>query len=498
MSPRDRDEPRLLHRFHVRTTLLFGALAMSLLGATGFISYRFERDTELAALKARLRALAVALGEGLDGEAVRATLAEGRQGSPSHRALVERFAAIGEDEHDVSSIYVVVPSEREGFVRFAADWVRDGDPADVGQLYDARELDEMRGAFVTGAQVERVVKIDEWGPSLSGYAPVRDEHGEVMGVVGVDVSALLIVDIERKASLVTGGVFGAAVLLLFAVGAVFGRSVKRPIAQIVRASGAIAARDFSARVQLDRDDELGILARHFDRMAEGLEERERIRAVFGRYVSEDVARRVMSSPDADRLGGELREVTILFVHLARFAEISRGLAPAEVVAMLEHYLSAMVELIEANGGCVVELLGDGLLAVFGAPAELSNHPEAAVLCARAMKARMPELEAAWAESGLAARWRERGIEELRLKIGVHLGTVVAGNTGGASRMKYAVIGDAVNVAARVEGLNDRLGTSLLVSSAVQERLPAELAAHAKPRGEQSVKGRQRSVEVFEY
>jgi adenylate cyclase len=475
-------------RFHVRTTFLFGALAILLLGAMSLVSYRRSRETEFAALAARLRSLAVAMAEGIDPRTIDAALAEAHNGSPSHRQLVDFFARVAEDEDDVSSIYIVVPAEN-GWVRFAADWVRTGTPARVGQRYDARRMPEMGEAF-GGPCVEHEVKTDEWGPSLSGYAPIHDRRGRAVAVIGIDVTADRIARIDESALVATAIVWGAALFVLIATGLVLGRNVRRPIARIVEATSALAERDFMVRVGLERSDELGILARHFDRMAADLEERERIRAIFGRYVSEDVARRVLARPGADRLGGEERETTMLFVDVQRFSTMSERLPPRDLVVLLERYVSAITELVETHGGCVIEMLGTSILAVFGAPNELEEHPACAVRCAIAIEARIAALGEEWAEP-----LRALGIDRLRARIGIHTGCVVAGNTGSETRMKYAVIGDAVNLAARIERLNDRLGTTMLISKDVYRRLPPELASIAHERGEHAVKGR-RPVNVY--
>ena len=494
------DPDRLAHlgafrRFHVRTTLAFGALAIGLLTVMALASYRWAIETERSALAARLRALAVTLAEGVDARDVHGSLAEGDRAA--HGRLIAAFAGVGEDEADVQSIYVAVPDAREGYMRFSADWVRRGEPAAIGERYDARALHAMRAAL-EAPEVEEEIKTDRWGPSLSGYAPVRDPEGRAVAVLGVDVSAGRVARIERRAQAITAVAYTAAIVVLFATGLLLGRSVRRPIARIVEASGAIARGDFATRVGLDRRDELGILARRFDRMAIELEGRERLRAIFGRYVSEDVARRALASPDADRLGGEEREVTILFVSIQRFATISAALEPAEVVAMLERYLGEMTAIVEQHGGCVIELLGDAILGVFGAPAALDDHPTAAVRAGLAMKARLEVLAGEWRESGLEARWEARGVDAVRPRIGVHTGEVVAGNTGGKTRMKYAVIGDTVNVAARIEVLNERLGTSMLISAEVHARLPDELSERGEARGEHAVKGRDRAVAVLAY
>jgi len=225
-------------------------------------------------------------------------------------------------------------------------------------------------------------------------------------------------------------------------------------------------------------------------------ERFVLRQAFGRYVSEDVARSILDLPDGAKLGGETREVTILFSDVRDYSTISEKLHPSEVVDLLNEYFGAMSDVIDRQGGCVIEFLGDAILAVFGAPGELPDHAERAVRAALQMQRRGAELNRAWEGNGKASLWKERGIPALASRIGVHTGRVVAGNLGSKTRMKYAVIGDAVNAASRVEHLNNTLGTDLLFTEEVRIRLPPDLVALARDAGEHPVKGRGQPVHVF--
>jgi adenylate cyclase len=492
----DLDAVPLHRRFHLRVTVLFGALGMALLGALGVSSYRWAREAERSALAVRLEALAVALASGVDPEEIDAILAGGPSREEHHARLVDRFAAVGRDEADVASVYLMVRDEREGWTRFVGDWVRTGTPGAIGQPYDATRAPLLLEAF-SGPRVEAEPTTDEWGASVAAFAPVRDRRGEAVAVLGVDVSANRVARLEQQVLESVLYSYGAALLVLAAAGWAVGRRVRRPIQRVLAASAAIVGGRFDARVGLVRRDELGLLSAQFDRMAAGLEERARLRALFGRYVSEEVARRVLASPEASELGGREREVTVLFVNLTRFSVLVEQLAPATVVQLLEQYASTVTELVERHGGCVVEMLGDAILASFGAPEPLPEHPARAVECGLALQASIAELKATWAEQGLIGEDEEDGAF-LRPRIGIHTGRVVAGNTGGQTRMKYAILGDTVNLAARLEALNEALGTTMLVSGATHARLPPELAGDARPHGPHAVKGRSSRVDVHAY
>ena len=481
-------------RFHVKTTLLFGLPVLVLLAALAFSSYRFASDAELGILQGRLHGLAVGLSHTLDADTVLSLERAEDHGSPAHRRLRAAFARVAALEPDVESIYVLRPTDRPGTLRFAADWVRTGTSGEVGELYDATQTDSMLDAFEHPV-VESRIYGDDWGRHLSGYAPIRDGAGQVIAIVGIDLRAQQVEALDTEALLTTGLAYGVALLLFVLGGVLLGRTLGRPIERIIDTTGAIAAGHYGARTHLHRADELGLLARRVDGMAAKLEERDRMRALFGRYVSEDVARGALED-DATPHAARAREVTALFADLRRYSTISESLPPHDVLSLLNEYFSAMIDLVDAHGGCVVELVGDAILAVFGAPAALAEHPAAAVRCARAMQERLDELNVEWEASGLAAMWKERGIDRLRARIGVHTDRVVAGSIGTDRRAKYTVIGRAVNAAIELESMNERLGTKILVSADVLARLPEELAAGAKARDEQEV--RASAMEVFSF
>jgi len=213
------------------------------------------------------------------------------------------------------------------------------------------------------------------------------------------------------------------------------------------------------------------------------------------YVSPDLLRLLQRQPALPRLGGRHVEVTVLFTDLASYSSLSESLDPSEVMRFLNEYFEEMSAVVREHGGTVLELMGDGMLVVFGAPQHLPDHAEQALRCALAMEGRLGVLNLSWETAGLAQLWRTRGMESIRARYGIQSGRVVAGNIGSAEQMKYTVIGDIVNQAARLEALNKRLGTRILLAEETHAQLSAELKRRTQDRGEHFVKGRKRPVRV---
>jgi len=222
-----------------------------------------------------------------------------------------------------------------------------------------------------------------------------------------------------------------------------------------------------------------------------------IKDTFSRYVSPDVVDTIVADPTKIRLGGELRDVTILFADIRGYSSLSEVLGPTEIIDLLNIYFRRVSDVIFRHDGMINEFEGDAVLAVFGAPLDLPDHAARAVRTAVDMLVAVDELNEVWAEDGTLEKWRAVGIDRLAIRIGVHTGPVVAGNIGSEQRIKYAVIGDTVNTASRVEGLNKELQTSLLVTAATLEALGDDpLVERLTARGAHSVKGREQPVSVF--
>ena len=212
--------------------------------------------------------------------------------------------------------------------------------------------------------------------------------------------------------------------------------------------------------------------------------RRRLRHAFGEFVSPDVMNRVLA--EGARLGGETRTVSVLMSDLRGFTAMAEQRAPAEVSETMNEYFTAMVDVILKHQGMIQDFIGDGMLAIFGAPVEDPQHARKAVEAALAMQEAFAYLNGQWAIAGRAP---------MQMGVAVHSGPVFAGYVGSPRRKKYAVLGDTVNTVSRLEGLNRELGTAILVSGAALDFVGRQVKV--LPRGAVAVKGRAQPVDVFE-
>jgi adenylate cyclase len=243
-----------------------------------------------------------------------------------------------------------------------------------------------------------------------------------------------------------------------------------PIGSIRRELRRVRAGDFDVEVPVWDSTEVGLLQAGFNEMVAGLRERERIRDVFGRQVGEDVARKALS--EEVRLGGEAREVAVLFVDIVGSTALAAERAPEEVVELLNRFFAEVVDVVEASGGWVNKFEGDAALAVFGAPLAVEDAAGSALRAARSLDERL----------------RER-VPELEAGIGVASGDAVAGNIGAESRFEYTVIGDPVNEAARLTELAKDHTPHVLASGATAERAGDDEAGRWSLGDEVTLRGR---------
>jgi adenylate cyclase len=261
-------------------------------------------------------------------------------------------------------------------------------------------------------------------------------------------------------------------------------ALARPIVRLMEGTRAVAGGDFSVALPVTSRDELGTLTAAFNDMARSLREKEMIKRAFSRYVAREVVDEILKDPEQTVLTGERREVTVLFCDIRGFTATAEALPPEAVVELLNAFYDLMIETTFKHDGTLDKFLGDGVMAVFGAPLYRRDHAIMAARTALAMQGAVREL---------SARRVKAGQPPLVIGIGLNAGEVIAGTLGSDARMEYTVVGDSVNLAARLE--STAAPGQILVSAETYARL--EGAVRGRLLGPITVKGRDEPVVVWE-
>ena len=356
---------------------------------------------------------------------------------------------------------------------------------------------DAKGELVTGRARPELVVVGErrfeseqavlsWLSQSSGA--VSGKHLEVsrIGLVepgGARVGTLLVGTSLRRARsawrqdlILNIAVFGLALLVVVIYGsAALERMVVRPLRRMVDSMLEVRHGKLDNDVALERSDEIGVLANAYNYMLQGLRDRERLKDAFSRYVSRQVYEKFQMGEI--KLEGESRHATVLFSDIRSFTSLSEQLQPEEVVSMLNEYFNEMVEIIFKYDGFLNKFIGDAIMAIYNAPLSQSS-PE--------LRAVRTGLEMVQALERLNSVDQARG--ELLIISGIEINTdpVIAGNIGHEKRLEYTVIGDAVNLAQRIESQTKEAGASLLISEttyqAVADHVQATQLAPVKVKG----------------
>jgi adenylate cyclase len=215
-------------------------------------------------------------------------------------------------------------------------------------------------------------------------------------------------------------------------------------------------------------------------------EKRRVKQLFSRYVAKDVYDQLIADPSRAKLGGTRRHMTVLFSDMRGFTALTEKGRPEDIVSQLNEYFTRMVAVLFEHKGTLDKFVGDMVMALFGAPLDDEDHAEHAVQTALAMVRALDVLN---------AEWESFGLPRLDIGIGINTGDMVAGNIGSNAIMSYTVIGDAVNLGARLESLNKEYGTRIIISESTRALLKGQY--DIRPLGSVTVKGKSRPVAIFE-
>ena len=260
-------------------------------------------------------------------------------------------------------------------------------------------------------------------------------------------------------------------------------SVIAPLEKLGDFAKQIGSGDLTARTTISGRDVSGRLSERLNEMANGLQERDHVKEVFGRYIATQVSDKILKGEV--NLGGESKRVTILFSDIRNFTGMSEAMAPQQVVAFLNDYFSEMVDAVFEHGGVLDKFMGDGLMAVFGSLDD-SEHEKGAVQAALRMRALLAKINGVRAVSGTPP---------IAIGIGIHTDYCIVGNIGSRKRLEYTVVGDGVNTSSRLQALNKEYGTTILISETTYAKIKDDFECRQMP--DAHLRGKTKNLHFFE-
>jgi adenylate cyclase len=355
----------------------------------------------------------------------------------------------------------------------------------LASTLDGKEREAVMSILRVGKLApQQIVDLNFGGEHFISYSfPLSTETGTVVALLQRSLDKELAPYLRLERTYLILAIVG--LLVSAALGTWIARGVSKPVLRLAEGARKIREGDYTHRVRMNQADEMGLLAASFNHMSEGLAERDQVRDLLGKVVSPAVAAELLRKDVT--LGGEEREVTILFSDLRNFTTMCEALSPQKMLGILNHYFTRMSAIVETHGGVVDKYVGDAMMALFGAP--LVNPEDAD----RAMET---ALEMCDALDELNRQWHAEGRPTIGLGIGIHTDIVVAGNMGSQTRLNYTVIGDGVNLASRLQGLTKtpEYATRIIISRTTLAK--AKGRYQTRRLGEVAVKGKQKSTEIY--
>jgi adenylate cyclase len=385
----------------------------------------------------------------------------------------------------VKYIFTMMPDTKNpGHILFGVDAEEAGpDKSILGERYvfQAREP-----YLLEDHAVQKHFTVDQWGEWLEAHAPIYDSKGKLVGALGVDINVNRVT--ERLNHLLYMGylALGLSLLLAIILAYFLARRATRPLGVITDALNTIGRGNLDVKVNVKTKDEFASVGNAINNMVLGLRQRDNLKMSLARYVSNQVAEKIIETGKLPEVQGERRKITVLFCDVRNFTTLAENLAPEEVVGLLNEAFEVMIDAIFKYQGMLDKFLGDGFMAIFGAPLDDNIQEEHAINAALAMQCALLTLAEKWQQ--------ERGIN-FRMGIGINTGIAIVGNIGSKQRMEYTAIGDTVNLAARLESATKELGTRILISENTYQAVTNKFSC--KSLGSIHVKGRNEPVQVYE-
>jgi adenylate cyclase len=440
--------------------LIFGTTCLGL-----GLFYKTTRDNLFDSLRSNVLTVAETSALIVDGDLLETIQKRDDVHNPNYRILAEQMRGIRDANRrdDLYVIYIYTirpfpndPKKIEVVVTSAEDpkvFILPGEEYPEGLKLDI--LNHLGEAWTPNHLIK-----DRWGTFLVAYAPVYNSQGKYVATLGVNLSAEFVLRSLEHLKRIVFSILAFSLVAGLIASAFLSTFITNSLKQICAAVSDIGRGHLKTRISMQTDDEFGALAKAVNDMAQKLEEHQRLKSNFTRYVSQHVLEKILSSEEAFSLKGERKKITVLFSDIREFTRLSEELAAEEVVSLLNEYLERMLNVVFANHATLDKFIGDGLMLEFGAPLTDPLQERHALKTA---------VEMQLALKALNQEWKKRGRPQLEMGIGINTGLAVVGNIGSEKRVDYTAIGDTVNVASRLEKATKEFRVSILVSEKTFEQ-----------------------------
>ncbi len=480
-------------QYRTKLYLYFIALALGSTFIAVGLFYLEARKILFKELESKVLSVAAAAANSLDGDLFAKIQKPADTDTPAFKEIAKKFLAIrnANRRDDIYVIYIYTlqadpnnPSQLQIGIE-----ATDQNPdvyAFTGEAYpEGVKTGFLKNLKHNWASPELVG--DRWGRFLSGLAPIYDSNGNYVTTLGIDLSSQSVVHELNRLQILAAAILAFTSAAAVILATFISRTMTRSFEQISEGVHQIEHGDLKTRIVLASHDEFANLADAINHMASGLEQHERVKMNFVRYVSKHVLEKILSSEMTPALKGERRKITVLFSDIREFTLLSEKLDPEEVVAILNEYLDRMLEVIFNHNGTLDKFIGDGLMVEFGAPLDDPDQEKHALETAIAMQSSLDQLN---------QKWKKQGRPNLKMGIGIHTGFAIVGNIGSEKRMEYTAIGDTVNVAARLEQATKKYKTSILISESTFQGLSRPDKYQIESLGPIPLQGRSQPIAVY--
>jgi adenylate cyclase len=475
-------------KYRTKIMLTLVAVALFANGVSLLYMYLKSKQYLFEQIETTVRSIADTAGPTVDGDLVQ-QLKPGEEASEAYKRIAAHLRKLRDanrrEDVYVKYIYTLHLCQQPGGLCFGVD--PEENPEEKSKFGEPAPTEHIPGGKFDvdhpGA-VDHFIH-DKWGDWISAWAPIRDRSGTAVASLGVDLSAR---DVRNKLKVLlyaSGIAIAGSIVLALGVSSSMARLVTKPLDVVQSAVERIGQGDLDTRIELQTRDEFGEVGAAINNMVAGLKEKGVILKLFARYVSEDVAEKIVASGERSDAVGLRKRVTLLFSDIRGFTSLSEIMPPEEVVKCLNEYFECMIPVITRNHGTLDKFMGDGLMVHFGAVNDDPEQEEHAVRAALDMQEALVEL---------GDRWEAQGKRRIAIGVGINSGIAIVGSIGSAERMEYTTIGDTVNLAARLEPLTKELGVPIVISDytyvAIRHQFRTEYL------GEHKIRGKEEPVRLY--